>query len=277
MIIECGQCLTKFRFDDALMRAEGIWVRCGVCQYEFFQADPDATRGVFASAQRSSDLEPAASGRQTPAPEKGDPAPVKEQEAIPEEEPENVPGQEKKRSSIFLKILVLVLLVLIVSAGVGYMAFPDLTQKTTREWAEYIPWLKKQPPSVHESVRIDAVNQRFVNNLFAGAMRVVEGAAVNESGKPLARVQMKALLMDDANKQMGEKHAFAGNVLSDTELTILTEEEINQRLANPQGSTAPNDRVMPGGRIPFMIVVAREQPGIAKVFVAVADAERLPQ
>jgi hypothetical protein len=66
-------------------------------------------------------------------------------------------------------------------------------------------------------------------------------------------------------------------VLSDAELMTLTEEEIKRRLANPEGSTAPNDRILPGGRIPFMIVWAFEPPGAAKTSVTVAGVERLLQ
>jgi predicted Zn finger-like uncharacterized protein len=42
MIIQCKQCSARFRFDDNLMREEGVWVRCSLCLYEFFQNDPEA-------------------------------------------------------------------------------------------------------------------------------------------------------------------------------------------------------------------------------------------
>jgi len=40
MIIQCKQCRTKFRFDDAKIAQEGIWVRCNRCQHVFFQEPP---------------------------------------------------------------------------------------------------------------------------------------------------------------------------------------------------------------------------------------------
>ncbi|MDD4091154.1 MAG: zinc-ribbon domain-containing protein [Smithellaceae bacterium] len=40
MIIQCKQCRTKFRFDDAKIAPEGIWVRCNRCQHVFFQEPP---------------------------------------------------------------------------------------------------------------------------------------------------------------------------------------------------------------------------------------------
>jgi len=36
MNIECDKCKTRFRFDDALMEAEGVWLRCSRCNNVFF-------------------------------------------------------------------------------------------------------------------------------------------------------------------------------------------------------------------------------------------------
>jgi predicted Zn finger-like uncharacterized protein len=40
MIIECTKCGTKYRFDDAMISGEGVWVRCSRCQEQFFQSNP---------------------------------------------------------------------------------------------------------------------------------------------------------------------------------------------------------------------------------------------
>ncbi len=40
MIIQCKQCRTKFRFDDAQMEGDGLWMRCSRCQHVFFQDNP---------------------------------------------------------------------------------------------------------------------------------------------------------------------------------------------------------------------------------------------
>jgi len=37
MIIQCRKCDTLFRFDDALIEGDGVWVRCSRCQHVFFQ------------------------------------------------------------------------------------------------------------------------------------------------------------------------------------------------------------------------------------------------
>lgn len=40
MIIQCKQCRTKFRFDNAKIAEEGNWLRCNRCQHVFFQESP---------------------------------------------------------------------------------------------------------------------------------------------------------------------------------------------------------------------------------------------
>ncbi len=40
MIIRCRKCETRFRFDEALIHGDGVWVRCSRCQNVFFQERP---------------------------------------------------------------------------------------------------------------------------------------------------------------------------------------------------------------------------------------------
>ena len=37
MIIQCGKCETRFRFDETLIGGDGVWVRCSRCQHVFFR------------------------------------------------------------------------------------------------------------------------------------------------------------------------------------------------------------------------------------------------
>jgi predicted Zn finger-like uncharacterized protein len=282
MIIQCKQCSTKFRFDDELMRSDGVWVRCSICQYEFFQSHPDAVPAARSEKAGTGETGPRKAEQVQPKPVTPARDSVETEPAVRDEVQEFEPPEPKKRRSFSsMKILATLLLFLLVSVGAAFVLLPDLAQQTLGEWSAYLPWIKKQPPPqpppIAESIRIDAVKQRFAANLFVGNVRVVEGMAVNGSGQPAARLQVTAMMANEANNRLGEKQVFAGNVLTDTELTVLTEEEINQRLANPQGSTAPIDRIMPGGSVPFMIVIAKEPPGVTKVFVNVTGAERLLQ
>jgi predicted Zn finger-like uncharacterized protein len=302
MIIQCGKCSAKFRFDDALMREEGVWVRCGLCRDEFFQSSPLAspvTPPVKISVpdageiqlDRDAEMPDARSG----AGIRGEPD-IRDDKAAGSSdgtstekllkvihdkkrggEPEAVtPGKGRLPSA--WRILAVLIVALLMTVGVGYFSFPDIGRQVIGDLSAYLPWIEKEKlPSLEEGIKLEAISQRLVANASAGSLGVVEGVAVNQSGHPVARLQVKATLEDAQGKRLGEKQAFAGNVLSDADLMILPEAERNTRLANPAGSTAPNDRILPGGRIPFMIVWAFEPPGAARTSVTVAGVERLLQ
>ena len=116
-----------------------------------------------------------------------------------------------------------------------------------------------------------------MTNVNVGNLRVIQGIVMNQSGVPLTRIKVKADLVDPLDTMVVQKQSYSGNLLTDEELTVMSDEEIQRKLSNLQGTTISNDRVPPGGQIPFMIVVALEPPGIAKTYVMIAGAERLLQ
>ena len=280
MIIQCRQCSAKFRFDDALMRPEGVWVRCGLCQYEFYQGQSFAAPSDPQSGMP--DLE------EIPINHEADVPPALLQEGVPAEplignkieDIRPVSDSRKRSSPGRLRILAYALALVVILAGAGFLVFPEIAQQVIDEGSAYLPWIEKETPkpvSVGDGIRIEGVKQRFVTNAVMGNLRVVEGVAFNETGRHLGRLQMKVTLVDARNNWLGEKRAYAGRMLSDEELTALSEEDMNRRMAGPEGSEASNDRILPGVSIPFMIVWAAEPPGGAKTFVAVAAVDRLPE
>jgi predicted Zn finger-like uncharacterized protein len=49
MIIQCGKCETRFRFDENLIEGDGVWVRCSRCQHVFFQGREEGRAASAAS------------------------------------------------------------------------------------------------------------------------------------------------------------------------------------------------------------------------------------
>jgi len=277
MIIQCGRCLAKFRFEDKLMREEGVWVRCSLCQCEFFQNRPDSE---LVGTPDKTDFPDAGEIQLDREEELLNLEPLNQRIEMPESKNDmrDTAKKGKRRSPHVVRIIIYVLATLLLLAGAGIMAFPEIGQQVVNELSIYLPWLEKEPQqTIPAGITITEVKQRFVANIFAGNLRVIEGVAQNKSGRPLTRLIMRATLVDKQGVRLMEKQAYAGNVLSDAELMTLTEEEMNHRLVNPQGSAAANDRLMPGSRIPFMIVFAYERSGAVKTFVSVAGAERLLQ
>ena len=119
------------------------------------------------------------------------------------------------------------------------------------------------------------ISQRFVMNGPLGIIRVVEGTAINQSSHPMTRIRVKGQLFGDGNVLLAEQEAYCGNLLNGDEVATLTEDQIKKELLNPQGSDVSNDRIIPKGMIPFMIIFPQEPPGVVKTYVVPVGAERL--
>ena len=106
-------------------------------------------------------------------------------------------------------------------------------------------------------------------------MRIVEGVAINQADFPVTRVRVKAELVDAYSVTLESRVSYAGNILTDEELMNLTDEEIQTRLSYPEGRENSNERVIPNGQIPFMIVFGTVPKNAIKTTVAISGAERL--
>jgi predicted Zn finger-like uncharacterized protein len=288
MIIQCKKCFTKFRFEDTLLKEDGVWVRCGHCEHEFFQphptSSPNAPPAHIPPIENNAPIvEEIKVESKTYIPEEWLDAGAESRAKIAEANADDWESPvETKPSGLSkgLKIGAYLLTAILLIAAMGFILFPEVGQQVTKEWSIF--WSgsrggQPQRPSIPGGIEITAVKQHYVTNLFVGNLRVIEGTVTNQSGNALTRLKMKAELTDGMNNVLGERRTYAGNVISDTELTTFTEEEINRKMTNPQGTAGVNDRIMPGGQISFMIIWAFEPPGVGKTFVSVAGAERLLQ
>jgi predicted Zn finger-like uncharacterized protein len=124
-------------------------------------------------------------------------------------------------------------------------------------------------------VELADIRQRIVSDAPLGIIRIIEGTAINQSSHPMSRIKIKGEITDKGGIVLGVKESYCGNILTGDELTTLTDEQIQNKLSNPQGSNVSNDQIAPKRRIPFMIVFTREPPGVVKTFVVPAGAERL--
>ncbi len=312
MIIQCKRCETKFRFDESLLTGEGLWVRCSRCRHVFFQEGALPSTGDAQSARRE---ETAAAGVEkpvqtrsqagetaktdTPAPEEkrvsaaaddADELEIdKAEENLEElsaavEEEEETPRKAKRKKGILtpVRIVLYGLLLIVLLMAVFFRFFPQGGDSILQGVFQAIPAVERlwgpEKSSQEFSLRqieIRDVRQRFVNNGIMGKIRVVEGTTVNGSSFTVARIKIKGELYDAYGVVLTDRVAHAGNILVDEALWVLTEEAIANELSSPQGNTVSNERVPPGGKIPFMVVFAHEPPGVAKATVMVAGAEKI--
>ncbi len=176
-----------------------------------------------------------------------------------------------------------ILFVVFVAIIQGYLWMnPETGQQSVQWLAQNVPGMDKmlnegqvKRDSVTESVKFADVRQRNISNVFLGNLRIVEGAAVNSAAYPIARIRIIGELYNDKNVVIATRVAFGGNVVSDERLASLNEEEIKSALSIPQGSDMSNNRIPPGGKIPFMLVFVREPAGVVKTTIMPLSAEKL--
>jgi predicted Zn finger-like uncharacterized protein len=317
MIIQCRQCRTKFRFDDAKMEEEGVWLRCSNCRHVFFQdnvpgALPD--RELPANGEKTPSADGSSMPRMGVLPKDvpisgGDDDAAQFLENVlqakkdlndevllrdiekPDEEEDDIDGvsrteedQDKKgkapqRRGKILKIFLWVILVIVVVPAIIYFfVFPQVGDRLLRVVNKYVDIGIREParPEVVVGlVKLQDIRQRILNNYILGQIRVVEGTAVNQADYAISRIVIKGEIVDAYAVVLGERASYAGNVLTEEELTTLPEEEILRKLSQPEGRSNSNDKIIPNGQIPFMIIFTREPAGVIKTTVMTIGAERL--
>lgn len=309
MIIQCRQCRTKFRFDDNLMHGNGVWLRCSRCGHVYFQENP------LMKPEKDLPSEPVKPAEESQPAPKGDDLSTESQHFVyrdanglhsldkamrtkkdldeeinldiekrPEEsisvESEKV-EQREVLSSISSgknwKLAVVSIFVILIISAVIFFVFPQSGGQVINNVLVYIGLSEPARPeiAVPQMVRLQNVRHRVVNNYILGPIGVVEGTAINRAEYPISRILIKGDILDAYSVVLGEHTSYAGNIMTDEELTNLSEEEILLKLSRQEGLNNSNDKIMPNGQIPFMIVFSHEPAGVIKTTVVTVGAERL--
>lgn len=169
-----------------------------------------------------------------------------------------------------------VLVIVVIPVVIYFVMFPQIGDRFVEIAHKYIGDPEPaRPEVVIGQVKLQDIRQRMIKNNVLGEIRVMEGTAVNQADYPICRIAIKGAIVDAYSVVLGDRTSYAGNVLTDEELTNLPEEEILRKLSRPEGNNNSNDKIVPNGQIPFMIVFAREPAGVIKTTVTTIGAERL--
>lgn len=95
---------------------------------------------------------------------------------------------------------------------------------------------------------------KFVENETAGEILVITGNVVNRYDHPRGNIVVKGTLYDNAGTVIATSSAYGGNMFTDSELSTLDMESINERLNNRTGDDNLNADIAPGQKIPFTVV-----------------------
>ncbi len=207
---------------------------------------------------------------------------VKKDEKLEKLTPE--PSKKKSKqvsggNSIRLFALFLVFIVMIE----GYLwLYPDVGYQTIEWMHSNIPMMdqllgieKAQQDIITDQVEFINVKQRFVKNESLGNIRVIEGEVVNRADFPVAKIKVMGELFDSSEALLAACISYCGNVLPDETLGRLKDEEIRSALSVSSGGNLSNNKILPKGQLPFMIVFTHEPTGVVKATVTAVGAERI--
>ena len=118
------------------------------------------------------------------------------------------------------------------------------------------------------------VNGRFVTNEKLGALYVISGQVKNDYDDPRSSIRITGKIYSKGRKLELEKTVFAGNVLSESDLGVIDQAGIDQKLQNRFGQEKKNLDVKKGETLPFMIVFSDLPKNPDEYTVEVADSQK---
>jgi predicted Zn finger-like uncharacterized protein len=265
MIVRCRKCGTRYRFDETLLEGDGEWVRCSRCQNVFFQenpAGPDVLPDLIGEEEKSAEVSEA------------------EASTLDDVIEHSEEGDRKKKRGVSIKrILLLVAAILLIAGGLVFWFMPQAGKgvlESVPGWNRVAEFLGIEKPKMVMDGGIDFLNVRdkFVKNWLGTDIMVISGTAVNRNLYPLSKIKVRAKLLDATGQTAAQAEAYAGNLLTDEELVVMSEREIMGRLSVPEGRDVRNADIAPQGKIPFVIVLANPPKNAVEFFVEMAFLER---
>jgi pilus assembly protein FimV len=212
-----------------------------------------------------------------------EPAPVAEPAA------KKKPVEDKPRRAGFGKPLLAVLGVVVLSMaalilprslGINIPFLSDLQIPYLSEMDIEIPFIgnifKSEPEDSTGGLKLalvpEGIAAEFIANPSAGMLCVVKGQVRNSYTQPRSGMRVTVKLYAAGNAVVKTATVFAGNVLSNQELSSLDLIAINARLKNSTGANNMNVGVKPGRAVPFMAVFSNLPAGVDEYSVEVAGS-----
>ncbi|WP_319541247.1 DUF3426 domain-containing protein [uncultured Pseudodesulfovibrio sp.] len=129
----------------------------------------------------------------------------------------------------------------------------------------------ESPAERVRKIELKNVKQYYVPNEKVGNLFVVEGKAVNKFAVPKERIKVEVILYDETNNVLTSQAFLCGNVLSQFQLQVQTEKEIQDGLSSDVGILSNNTFIRPDASTPFMAVFFQPPTGVKEFMVKVVD------
>lgn len=233
MIVTCESCKTKFRLDPSRLKGDRSKVRCSRCGHVFAVHRPqeEVLLKVDLPEQEMHFEEDFSSAPPMPGP----------------------PGLHTARKKSRTKLAVgLLALLIVVGSGLFLLAYFGGFSLLSNTGAN-----RENPSRVEEKPTVtilDTTQAYFLENVNAGQIFVIEGEVANESKKPVSFILLEGKLYGTDNRVAQSQRCFCGNPLTRDELTHFSINEIQDRMMNREGKDLSNVHILPGNRVPFILV-----------------------
>jgi hypothetical protein len=166
------------------------------------------------------------------------------------------------------------------SLGIDIPFLSDLQIPSLSEMGIEIPFIgdifKSEPEDSAGGLKLalvpEGIAAEFIANSSAGMLCVVKGQVRNSYNHPRSGMRVTVKLYAAGNAVVKTATVFAGNVLSNQELSSLDLIAINARLKNSTGASNMNVGVKPGRSVPFMAVFSNLPDGVDEYSVEVAGS-----
>lgn len=129
----------------------------------------------------------------------------------------------------------------------------------------------ESPADRVRKIELKNVKQYYVTNEKTGNLFVVEGKAVNKFATPKEQIKVEVVLYDGAQNVLTSQAFLCGNVLSQFQLQVQTQAEIEEGLSSEVGILSNNTFIRPGASTPFMAVFFQPPAGVKEFLVKVVD------
>jgi predicted Zn finger-like uncharacterized protein len=123
-----------------------------------------------------------------------------------------------------------------------------------------------------KDIALRNVRQYYIPNEKAGQIFVVEGKAVNNFATAKERIKVEVSLFDEKGNVLLSKQLLCGNTLSQFQLQVQSEEEINSSLSSEVGILTSNTFLKTGMDTPFMVIFFKPPDTVKEFGVKVIDA-----
>ncbi len=173
--------------------------------------------------------------------------------------PSPIVARDRRRSPLFW-VVVLVALGALGYTGYNLSLHPEAFTFLNPTRIRAL-WQSRQ---IEARFNVEGLSGDYLNLSSGRRAFVIRGDLINRSTNPQSLLRVEGTLYGSNGAALASREVFCGNVLSEAEMSSLSDQTIEARLQNEVGQAMSNMEVPPGGRVAFMVVFPSPPDGVEK-------------